>query len=79
MLNLVVLYLQFDLLMFQAHSLGQGTTEEYTDAVSLLKAQKTESSSQFGVTVGVMYVEAGLTGGHERKDLSNITEYNSKV
>lgn len=69
----------FYLLMFQAHSLGQGTTEEYSDAASLLQAQKKESSFQFGVTFGVMYVEVGLRGGHEKKEMTKMTQYNSEV
>ncbi|MCJ8731207.1 hypothetical protein PDJAM_G00196680 [Pangasius djambal] len=61
-----------------AHSLSEGSTEEYSDAASLLDAQRTESSSNFGVTGGIMYVEAGLSGSHSEKLLKNISQYDSK-
>lgn len=61
-----------------AHSFSQGSTEEYSDAASLIDARKTESSSNFGVTFGIMKVEAGVSGSHAEELLTNLTQYNSK-
>lgn len=69
----------FYLVTLQAHSLGQGTTEQYSDAVSLLAALKTENSFNFGVNFGIAYVEAGPSASESEARLTNISEYNSKV
>ncbi|XP_060731241.1 complement component C8 alpha chain [Tachysurus vachellii] len=61
-----------------AHSLSQGSTETYKDAASLLNAQKTESSYNWGVSFGIMYVEAGLSGSRSETVLKNISKYDSK-
>lgn len=47
--------------------------------VSLLKARKTMSSSKGGVSVGIYYVELGLSGSEESKFLNNITQHKSQV
>ncbi|KAK3545496.1 hypothetical protein QTP70_007740 [Hemibagrus guttatus] len=61
-----------------AHSLSQGSTETYSDAASLLTAQKTESSYNWGFTFGIMYVESGPSASHSEMLLKNLTQYNSK-
>ncbi|KAF4088788.1 hypothetical protein AMELA_G00058730 [Ameiurus melas] len=61
-----------------AHSISQGSTEQYSDAASILNARKTETSSNFGVTFGIMYVEAGVSGSRAEEQLTNITQYDSK-
>ncbi|XP_040911937.1 complement component C8 alpha chain [Toxotes jaculatrix] len=63
---------------FVAEATSEGSHEYYDDMVSLLKARKTMSSYNAGVTVGVYYVEGGLQGGAESEFLSNITKYNSQ-
>lgn len=69
----------FYLVVFQAHSLSQGSTEQYSDAASLLRAQKTESAYNWGFTLGVMAVESGPSVSHSEILLQNLTQYNSKV
>uniref|UniRef100_A0A3P9IZ66 Complement C8 alpha chain n=1 Tax=Oryzias latipes TaxID=8090 RepID=A0A3P9IZ66_ORYLA len=62
---------------FVAEATSEGSHEYYEDMQSLLKARKTLSSFNAGVTVGVYYVEAGLKGSQESEFLTNITKYNS--
>lgn len=47
--------------------------------VDLLNARKTLSSSSGGATVGVYYVEVGLSGSSESEFLNNMTKRNSQV
>ncbi|XP_062850535.1 complement component C8 alpha chain [Trichomycterus rosablanca] len=61
-----------------AQSTGQESSEYYSDATELLEAIKTENSFNMGVSVGVMYVEVGLSGSIEYAHLENITKYDSK-
>ncbi|XP_076872927.1 complement component C8 alpha chain [Brachyhypopomus gauderio] len=61
-----------------AHSVTEGSSEYYTDAVSFLEARRTESSSNFGVTVGIQKVEVGVSGSSSYMFLRNISQYDSK-
>ncbi|KAI4898967.1 hypothetical protein NFI96_016193 [Prochilodus magdalenae] len=61
-----------------AHSTGEESSEYYSDAVSLLKARKTEESSKPGFSLGVMYVENGYSWSKEKSFLTNISQYDSK-
>ncbi|XP_037642817.1 complement component C8 alpha chain [Sebastes umbrosus] len=63
---------------FVAQASSEGTQEYYEDMMSMLKARKTSSSSKGGATVGIYYVEVGLSGSRESEFLSNITRYNSQ-
>lgn len=67
----------FDL--FQAEATSEGSEEYYDDAADFLKARKTSSSSNAGVTFGIYYVEVGLSGSREREFLQNITQHRSQV
>ncbi|XP_060782136.1 complement component C8 alpha chain [Neoarius graeffei] len=61
-----------------AHSLSQGSAETYNDAADLLSARRTEESSNFGVSGGIVYVEVGLSISQEEILLKNISQYNNK-
>ncbi|TTG32355.1 Complement component C8 alpha chain [Bagarius yarrelli] len=61
-----------------AHSLGQGSIEQYSDSASLLTARKTEDSFNFGFTIGIMYVEGGISASQSKILLKNISQYDSK-
>lgn len=63
---------------FVAEAASEGTNEYYEDMVSLLEARKTEHSANFGVSVGVMYVEVGLSSSVETQFVQNITKYKSQ-
>ncbi|XP_053294559.1 complement component C8 alpha chain [Pleuronectes platessa] len=63
---------------FVAQATSEGSHEYYEDIASLLKARKTMRSSNGGVTVGVYYLQAGISGGKESEFLSNITKYKSQ-
>ncbi|KAM9718646.1 complement component C8 alpha chain [Menidia menidia] len=63
---------------FMAEATTEGTHEYYEDMQSLLNARKTSSSFNLGVSVGVYYVEAGLSGSEESEFLKNVTKFNSK-
>lgn len=65
--------------MLQAEATSKGSHEYFEDMQSLLKARGTLSSFNAGVTVGVDYVEVGLSGSEESNFLSNITKYKSQV
>lgn len=72
----------FYILMFnswQAEATSEGSHEYYDDMLSMLKARKEMNSFDIGVTVGVYYVEGGLSGGEESEFLRNITKHNSQV
>ncbi|KAI7809993.1 putative complement component C8 alpha chain [Triplophysa rosa] len=62
--------------------MAQATTEQssdyYEDAASFLNAIKSESSFNFGVTVGVYNVEVGLEAGFDHSLIRNISQYSSK-
>ncbi|XP_055059541.2 complement component C8 alpha chain [Misgurnus anguillicaudatus] len=63
---------------FMAQASTEESTDYYEDAVSFLKAIRTESSSNVGVSVGIYHVEAGVNMGHEQTFLKNISQYNNK-
>lgn len=67
----------FDL--FQAEATSEGSEEYYEDAADFLKARKRSSSSNAGVSFGIYYVEAGVSGSREREFLQNITQFRSQV
>lgn len=64
---------------WQAEATSEGSHEYYEDMLSMLKARKEMNSFDIGVTVGVYYVEVGLSGGEESEFLQNITKHNSQV
>ncbi|XP_041848175.1 complement component C8 alpha chain [Melanotaenia boesemani] len=63
---------------FVAEATTEGSHEYFEDMESMLKARKTFSSVNAGVTVGVYYVEAGLSGSSESEFLKNVTKYENK-
>ncbi|XP_045906885.1 complement component C8 alpha chain [Micropterus dolomieu] len=63
---------------FLAQATSEGSQEYYEDMLSLLKARKSMSSSNVGFTVGIYYVEAGLSTSEESEFLRNITQYKSQ-
>lgn len=65
--------------LLQAEATSEGTQEYYSNAVSLLNARKTMRSSNAGVSVGIYYVEVGLSGGKESEFLRNISQHRSQV
>lgn len=69
--------IRFDL--FQAQATSEGSHEYYEDMASLLNARKTMHSSNAGFTVGVYYIQGGLSGSKESEFLSNITQYKNQV
>ncbi|KAJ0059170.1 hypothetical protein NL108_008624, partial [Boleophthalmus pectinirostris] len=60
---------------FVAEATSEGTHEYYEDIASLLSARKTENSANAGFSVGVMYVEVGLSASVETQFVNNITQY----
>ncbi|XP_041805773.1 complement component C8 alpha chain [Chelmon rostratus] len=63
---------------FVAEATSEGSQEYFSDVMSLLKARKDMSSSSGGVSVGIYYVEVGLSGSQESEFLRNITQYKSQ-
>ncbi|KAM4727546.1 complement component C8 alpha chain [Anableps anableps] len=63
---------------FVAEATSKGSDEYFDDMQSLLQARQTMSSSKFGVSVGIYYVEAGLEKSKESEFLKNITKYQSQ-
>ncbi|XP_054483106.1 complement component C8 alpha chain [Anoplopoma fimbria] len=63
---------------FVAQATSEGSQEFFEDMTSLLKARKTMSSSEGGFTVGVYYVEVGLSGSSESEFLKNISQHKSQ-
>ncbi|XP_072297255.1 complement component C8 alpha chain [Eucyclogobius newberryi] len=63
---------------FVVEATSEGTHEYYEDMASLLRARKTDDSAKFGVSVGVMYVEVGLSASAEWKFVNNVTKYKSQ-
>ncbi|XP_036452724.1 complement component C8 alpha chain [Colossoma macropomum] len=61
-----------------AHSTSDGSSEYYSDALSLMKAVQTEQSSKSSFSFGYSYIEAGLSMSSESKFLVNISQYDSK-
>lgn len=47
--------------------------------MSVLNARKETKSSSGGVTVGVYYVEVGLSGSQESEFLRNLTQHKNQV
>ncbi|KAM7401133.1 hypothetical protein PAMA_005360 [Pampus argenteus] len=63
---------------FVAQATSEGSHEYFEDVASLLKARKTMSSSNAGVSLGIYSVEVGLSGSQENEFLSNITQHKSQ-
>lgn len=63
----------------QAEATSEGSQEYYEDVVSVLNARKDTNSFNGGFTVGVYYVEAGLSGSQESEFLRNLTQHKSAV
>ncbi|GLD51328.1 complement component C8 alpha chain [Lates japonicus] len=63
---------------FVAEATSEGSHEYYEDMASLLKARKTMSSFNAGVTVGINYKEVGLKGSKESDFLKNLTQHKSQ-
>ncbi|XP_051943593.1 complement component C8 alpha chain [Hippocampus zosterae] len=63
---------------FVAEATSEGTQEYYSNAVNLLNARKTMRSVNAGVSVGIYYVEVGLSGGKESEFLRNISQHRSQ-
>ncbi|CAL1580020.1 unnamed protein product [Knipowitschia caucasica] len=63
---------------FMAEATSDGTYEYYNDLASLLNARKTYNSANFGVSVGVMYVEVGVKASVEAEFLTNVTKDKSQ-
>lgn len=63
---------------FVAEATSEGTHEYYEDMASLLSARKTANSANFGVSVGVAYVEVGLSASVEAEFLKNVSQYKSQ-
>ncbi|XP_070701716.1 complement component C8 alpha chain [Pempheris klunzingeri] len=63
---------------FMAEARSDGSHEYFDDVLSLLKARKKMHSSNAGVTVGLYYVEVGLSGSEESDFLHNLTRYKSQ-
>ncbi|XP_044076844.1 complement component C8 alpha chain [Siniperca chuatsi] len=63
---------------FVAQATSEGSQEYYEDMTSMLEARKSMSSSNAGFTVGIYYVEAGLSASRESEFLRNITQYKSQ-
>lgn len=47
--------------------------------MSLLNARKDSKSSMGGASIGIYYVEVGLSGSYESEFLRNVTHYKSTV
>lgn len=65
--------------LLQAQATSEGSQEYYEDVVDLLNARKTMRSSNGGFTVGISYVEVGLSGSSESEFFKNITKHRSQV
>lgn len=63
---------------FVAEATSEGSREYFNDVMSLLKARKDMSSSSHGVTFGIYYVQAGLSGSEESEFLRNLTQHKSQ-
>ncbi|XP_077414742.1 complement component C8 alpha chain [Vanacampus margaritifer] len=63
---------------FVAEATSEGSGEYYNNVASLLKARKTMSSFNAGVTVGIYYAEVGLSGSTESEFLRNISQHKSQ-
>uniref|UniRef100_A0A672H8H9 Complement C8 alpha chain n=1 Tax=Salarias fasciatus TaxID=181472 RepID=A0A672H8H9_SALFA len=63
---------------FVAQARSEGSRQYYEDMVSLLNARKTTSSHNGGASVGVYYVEVGLSGSKEAEFLKNLTQHKSQ-
>ncbi|CAN9503089.1 unnamed protein product [Ophioblennius macclurei] len=63
---------------FVAQARSEGSQEYYDDMLSLVKARKTMSSHKGGASVGVYYVEVGMSGSKEAEFLKNLTRYKSQ-
>ncbi|KAF7666440.1 hypothetical protein LDENG_00106170 [Lucifuga dentata] len=63
---------------FVAQASSEGSHEYYEDMVKLLNARRTERSSNGGFTVGIYYVQGGLSQSRESSFLSNLTQHKSR-
>ncbi|XP_070830934.1 complement component C8 alpha chain [Chaetodon trifascialis] len=63
---------------FVAEATSEGSREYFNDVMSLLKARKDMSSSSHGFTLGISYVQVGLSGSGESEFLRNLTQHKSQ-
>ncbi|XP_034039413.1 complement component C8 alpha chain [Thalassophryne amazonica] len=63
---------------FVAQATSEGSHEYYEDVLTLLNARKTERSSNTGVTVGIQYLQLGVSASAENMFLTNITRHKSQ-
>lgn len=63
---------------FVAQATSEGSHEYFEDMVSLLKARATMSSHNAGGSIGIYYVELGLSASKESDFLKNITKYKNQ-
>ncbi|XP_061755293.1 complement component C8 alpha chain-like [Nerophis ophidion] len=63
---------------FVAEATSEGSKEYYSDALDLLSARRTISSSHRAGTVGIYYVEVGVGGSKESHFLRNLTQHKSQ-
>ncbi|XP_022049181.2 complement component C8 alpha chain [Acanthochromis polyacanthus] len=63
---------------FVAQATSEGSHEYYEDLTALLTARKTMSSSNGGVSIGINYLEVGLSGSSESQFLRNLTQHKSQ-
>lgn len=63
---------------FVAQARSEGSHEYFEDMVSLLNARKTMSSHNGGASIGIYYVEVGMSGSKESEFLKNLTQHKSQ-
>lgn len=63
----------------QAEATSKGSDEYFEDMQRLLEARQSMSSSNFGVSVGISFVNVGVKGNAESEFLNNLTKYQSQV
>ncbi|XP_005811075.1 complement component C8 alpha chain [Xiphophorus maculatus] len=63
---------------FVAEATSKGSDEYFEDMQRLLEARQSMSSSNFGVSVGISFVNVGVKGNAESEFLNNLTKYQSQ-
>ncbi|XP_008292336.1 complement component C8 alpha chain [Stegastes partitus] len=63
---------------FVAQAKSESSHEYFEDLSSLLTARKTMSSSNGGASIGISYVQVGMSGSGESEFLSNLTRHRSQ-
>ncbi|KAJ8012256.1 hypothetical protein DPEC_G00066790 [Dallia pectoralis] len=63
---------------FVAEATSEGSTDYYEDMTSLVKARKTENAFNMGFSVGIQYLEFGVSGNNSNSFLKNLTKYTSQ-